>query len=309
MGDSRGSAFGSITDTVPHLPTQSLSVGSQSQHQDSAARSASAQSSQHSLEPPRPPPPARSRRVLFEDRRFQDAGLEGLHSREFEVDLLHGERIHGDPIRVRLKRSVSFWRQLFFTVITFGIYFVWVRCCAFGSQVFDVDARLALTTHGRLLLWTHSAAGGGKPFLQHCFAAVQRPAGFGTIVFGIVFFAFGPLILNIAMVEASIVVVTLLSIAFITHVFGWLLERASLQAKTSVRQFDACDVSCVRLLCYSYRSLWGLRGEVTSCHCHMFFGPYPKPVEIARVMPWSAWDSGSVTPSPILGGVTSLGEN
>merc|ERR1719359_1672763 len=110
------------------------------------------------------------------------------------------------------------------------------------------------------------------------------------------------------MLEASIVVIVLLLIALLMHVSTWLFERASLSARTSVRQFDACDVSCVRLLCYSYKSLWGLQGEVTSCHVHMFFGPYPKPVDVARVMPWSAWDSGSVQPSPIIGGTTELGQ-
>jgi len=255
------------------------------------------------------PAPARipwRKRQLFKDNRYESADLCGLHSKEFEVDLLMGERIHGAPIRVRLKRTVSFWRQLACAIFTFGLYVIWIKCCA-GVKVFDVDARLALTTHGRLLLWTHQAGGGGLPFFAHMCRAVQHPQGFGTIVFLILFFAIGPFLLGFEFWEVTAVVLGLCVILFITHLLSWLFETASLSAVTTVRQFDACDLSCVRLLCYTFRSWWW-QGEVTSCHVHMFFGPYPKPVDINRVMPWSSWDSNSVMPSPIIGAQTTLGK-
>jgi len=155
---------------------------------------------------------------------------------------------------------------------------------------------------GRLFLWTHTATGGGLTFVQHCFRAARKPSGvFGLAVF-VLFFAFGPVVFDIEIVEATIALLSLLAFSLLVLILQWLFESASMMARTSVRQFDACDLSCVRLLCYSHKSLWGLGGEITSCHVHMFFGPYPKPADFRRAMPWRAYDSGAVCASaPLIG--------
>mmetsp|Transcript_1118 Transcript_1118/g.2848 ORF Transcript_1118/g.2848 Transcript_1118/m.2848 type:complete len:158 (-) Transcript_1118:740-1213(-) len=100
------------------------------------------------------------RRKAFRNRLFQEANIHGLRSKEFEVDLLLGERLcGGEPIRVKLTKTISLCRRLFLALITFGLHELWFQCCAYGSRVFDVDARIAVTTLGRLLLWTHTQPG------------------------------------------------------------------------------------------------------------------------------------------------------
>eukprot|EP00747_Dinoflagellata_sp_TGD_P081527 gnl/TRDRNA2_/TRDRNA2_161341_c1_seq3.p1 gnl/TRDRNA2_/TRDRNA2_161341_c1~~gnl/TRDRNA2_/TRDRNA2_161341_c1_seq3.p1 ORF type:complete len:517 (-),score=72.57 gnl/TRDRNA2_/TRDRNA2_161341_c1_seq3:49-1599(-) len=133
----------------------------------------------------------RTRRRLFRDRRFDAAQIDGLTSREFEVDLLMGEKIVGKPIRVRLTRTMTFFHRAVQTVFTCGLYEVWLRFFSTGSRVFDADARLAVTNRGRLLLWTHSAAGGGLPLLQHYCRAAREPAFFALVSLLMLFIVFG----------------------------------------------------------------------------------------------------------------------
>lgn len=45
----------------------------------------------------------------------------------------------------------------------------------------------------------------------------------------------------------------------------WLFERASLHVNTSLRQFEAAELSHTRLICYRNRSFWGLGGETLAC--------------------------------------------
>lgn len=241
------------------------------------------------------------RRRFLSDRRFQGAGIDGLHSKEFEVDLLCGERIQGEPIRVRLTRTMSFWRYTLLSIITLGLYVLWTQCFAAGSHVFDVDARLAITSRGRLLLWTHTATGGGLSCVQHFCIALRKPSGFCTLLTLMVFMILGPLIFELAVLQVAAGTIVVLFILITVLFLHWMFERASIMASTTVRQFDACDLSCVRMHCYSYKSLFGFGGEVTSCHVQMFFGTYPKPSDLRKSMPWNAFDTGSVVPSPVIG--------
>ncbi|CAL1130398.1 unnamed protein product [Cladocopium goreaui] len=52
------------------------------------------------------------RRRAFRDRHFQEANIHGLRCREFEADLRLGERLMGgEPIRVKLTKTISFCRR------------------------------------------------------------------------------------------------------------------------------------------------------------------------------------------------------
>lgn len=237
------------------------------------------------------------RRGMIHDRLFRRVQIKGLTSREFEVDLLLGERIIGEPIRVRLRKTMSQCHRILRTVLTLGLYEVWHRCCATGSEIFDVDARLAFTTRGRLLLWTHSAGGGSVPLLQHCLRAAKRPITFVILFVLVIFFAVGPVALGIDLVPTASAIALVVLAAILSVFWNWLLGRASLVARTSVRQFDVRELSCVRLLCYSRRSLFGLGGETTSCNVHLFFGRYPREGDLRATLNAGGFDSGSVVPT------------
>eukprot|EP00439_Symbiodinium_sp_Y106_P043219 s1631_g5.t1 len=231
------------------------------------------------------------RRKAIRNRLFQEAilgtelNIHGLRSKEFEVDLLLGERLcGGEPIRVKLTKTISLCRRLLMNIFTCGLYELWFRCCAYGSRVFDVDARIAVTTMGRLLLWTHTAGGGGLPLSQHCCRAITRPASIVYVALFVLFFAFGPVTLQGAASPASASCKSLLEmsdagvigLAAVVVFWQWLFERASLQVNNHVRQFEAKELSHCRLVCYRNRSLFGLGGETLACQVHMFFGFYPK---------------------------------
>eukprot|EP00929_Paragymnodinium_shiwhaense_P014484 TRINITY_DN122397_c0_g1_i1.p1 TRINITY_DN122397_c0_g1~~TRINITY_DN122397_c0_g1_i1.p1 ORF type:complete len:1020 (+),score=223.68 TRINITY_DN122397_c0_g1_i1:68-3127(+) len=231
------------------------------------------------------------------DGRFMAAEIEGLTSREFEVDLMQGEKIQCGPIRIKLTKTESRWHRSLWTIVTLGLYQVWRRYFASGSQVFDVEARIAITSRGRLLLWTHRAAGGGMPFLKHCARAAARPVSFLVAVSFVLFFVFGPVFLGQEVLNVAIVLFLLAGLALISVVWNWFFERSSLMAYTSVRQFDARELSCVRLLCYSQTSFCGWGGETTAVRVHLFFGMYPKQTDLLPTLPHVAFDTGSVLPS------------
>lgn len=266
-----------------------VGAGSAASGPDAAAREADA---------------ARRRRPLLHDRRFRPSRISGLTSREFEVDLLLGETITGEPIRVRLTKTVSFWRRLALLILTLGLSEAWHRCCASGSRVFDMDARLAVTSRGRLLLWAHHAAGGGLPLCQHCLRACGRPRAIAVFALILVLIAFGPAFLGHDIVDVAGAVGCVVAFSAVAVLCSWLFERASLSATTSVRQFEARELSCARLVCYSWKSWFGLGGEVTMCQVHMFFGFYPKEKDLRRALPAGAFDSGTVRP----GALGALGE-
>jgi len=122
---------------------------------------------------------------------YRRPNINGVSYREFEVELLEGETIYREPIRVRLKKTETFGRKCCLAVFTLGLSLVWRACCATGSLLFDEDARIAITSKGRLLLWTHSAKGGSAPVLKHVVESLTDPVGLlvigcivGTIVFG-----------------------------------------------------------------------------------------------------------------------------
>eukprot|EP00931_Biecheleriopsis_adriatica_P102574 TRINITY_DN77522_c0_g1_i1.p1 TRINITY_DN77522_c0_g1~~TRINITY_DN77522_c0_g1_i1.p1 ORF type:complete len:993 (+),score=166.14 TRINITY_DN77522_c0_g1_i1:61-3039(+) len=247
-----------------------------------------------------PQPRPRQRRVVqrerqaFRDRLFQQANINGLSCREFEIDLLAGEKLCGEPIRVRLTKTISFCRRLFFTLITFGLYEVWHRCCARGSRIFDVDSRIAVTSLGRLLLWTHSACGGGLPLGQHCLRALTKPSSFAYIVLVVLFIVFGPETFETDILQVYAAVAAVVALAALSVFWQWLFERSRLQAQTSIRQFEAKELSHVRLVCARQSSLFGLGGEMRSCQVNMSFGAYPKEQQLRRTLPAGVYDTGTV---------------
>lgn len=242
-------------------------------------------------------PQIRRRRPLFMDQRYRAADIGGLRSRDFEVDLLAGERLFGEPMRVRLTKTMSSFSRILRIVLTFGLYEVWQRCCATGSQVFDADARLAITSRGRLLLWTHTATGGNVPLLSFCCQAIQRPVAFFFVIFYVLLVAFVPAFAGTDLYGLVGFVTVLFFTGVVITLGRWMLEQASLTACTSVRQFDVRDLSLVRLVCYSRRSFLGWGGEVTSCQVRLFFGVYPRPAEMEGALPCPEYDSGSVRAS------------
>lgn len=228
------------------------------------------------------------------DQRFRAADIGGLSSREFEVDLLAGERLFGEPMRVRLTKTMSTFSRVLRIVLTCGLYEVWQRCFAAGTRVFDVDARLALTSRGRLLLWTHTATGGSVTLLSYCCKAAQRPVGFIFVAFYTLFFVFAPAFLGPGTEDLAFCATIAFSVGVVFAVAQWLFQRASVVTSTSVRQFDVRELSLVRLVCYSRQPLFGWGGEVICCQVRLFFGVYPRPAEIARALPSPVHDSGSV---------------
>ena len=235
------------------------------------------------------------RRRAFRDRHFQEANIHGLRCREFEADLRLGERLMGgEPIRVKLTKTISFCRRLFLALLTCGFYELWFRCCACGSRVFDVDARMAVTSLGRLLLWTHTAGGGGLPLAQHFFRALTQPSAIIFIAMFVLFFAFGPVVLQTDILQIAGLLAAILGIAVVVVFWQWLFERASLQVDTGLRQFEANELSHTRLICYRNRSLWGLGGETLACQVYLFFGFYPKEQQLNRTLPPGMFDTGTV---------------
>ncbi|CAK9033099.1 unnamed protein product, partial [Durusdinium trenchii] len=153
---------------------------------------------------------------------------------------------------------------------------------------------MAVTNLGRLLLWTHTAGGGGLPLPQHCFRAVTKPAAIVYIALFVFFFAFGPAVLKTDILQVGGLVAAVIGLALVAVFWQWLFERASLQVDTSVRQFEAAELSHTRLICYRNRSLWGLGGETLACQVYLFFGFYPKEQQLNRTLPPGMFDTGTV---------------
>jgi hypothetical protein len=72
----------------------------------------------------------------------------------FSHDLVPGEQIHRE-FAVVLKSPSLTWQQKILILLTFGLYFLYLRyctCCR-GLQLFGGRHKLAVTTFGRVLLW------------------------------------------------------------------------------------------------------------------------------------------------------------
>eukprot|EP00927_Polykrikos_kofoidii_P081311 TRINITY_DN7856_c0_g1_i1.p1 TRINITY_DN7856_c0_g1~~TRINITY_DN7856_c0_g1_i1.p1 ORF type:complete len:988 (-),score=102.81 TRINITY_DN7856_c0_g1_i1:109-3072(-) len=226
------------------------------------------------------------------DVRFRAPEVQGVSSRDFEIDLLHGEEFCGDVIKVKLNKSMSRLQTTLRMIGTCGLYWLWTRFCISRAHVFEHDARLAITNRGRVLMWTLSASGGGKTILQRLGAVLITPSFLLLVVITISFFTIVPAMtaLQYSIMDLGVFISVVWLSAFTALLFSIFLDNLSVVCCTSVRQFESRDVSFVRVFCYEQHQ-GCMRGSVQMTEAQLYFGAFPKPDVLKQALPAEIWDS------------------
>eukprot|EP00927_Polykrikos_kofoidii_P015507 TRINITY_DN16902_c0_g4_i1.p1 TRINITY_DN16902_c0_g4~~TRINITY_DN16902_c0_g4_i1.p1 ORF type:complete len:969 (+),score=117.98 TRINITY_DN16902_c0_g4_i1:168-3074(+) len=229
----------------------------------------------------------------IEDTRFHAPAFAGLASREFEIDLLQGEEFCGDVIKVKLRKTTSKCYVYLRNILTFGLYSCLVKCCFSGANIYESDARLGITNLDRVLLWTHSANGGGRTCGSICVYVCKHRFTWVLLLLSVLGITVGPTLpVMSAWLQDYFVVVLILTFFALCSLMGTIFfDSTSVICKTSVRQFMAKDLSFVRVFAADQNPLFSF-GIYQVAEAQLFFGVYPSPQLLRWSLPWAVWDSG-----------------
>eukprot|EP00929_Paragymnodinium_shiwhaense_P040799 TRINITY_DN21245_c0_g1_i1.p1 TRINITY_DN21245_c0_g1~~TRINITY_DN21245_c0_g1_i1.p1 ORF type:complete len:1588 (-),score=303.51 TRINITY_DN21245_c0_g1_i1:473-5236(-) len=199
------------------------------------------------------------------------------HKNPFRKELAYGEHFEAgvgdndrDPtIHLQLRMLVAPWFRLFLCIASVGFTEIYYR---FVSRVFFDETRLAMTTQGRFLIFSHSARGEAVNIGQVLLQKFSSPwVMLCLFVVGTVGVMMLQMYDNFWILVAGGILIVL---RFLQAGYDFGRRRLTLKSNTVMRSFMASDLCATSLVIYHSTGILGLWRR-TSSEVRFFFGRYP----------------------------------
>lgn len=98
-----------------------------------------------------------------------------------EAELTPGEGIAREfNVNTRIKNKRTTLQLFCMSIVTFGLYFLWIKCCSCcrSKTMGNERRKVVVTTNGRVLMWRHDSAGRRSANLCCCFKASEKVSAY-----------------------------------------------------------------------------------------------------------------------------------